>query len=411
MMARYILLFLFSSMCSGLFAADIRIIVNSTSSSEIFGGELNDKKARKKIYRNLKKTPIKYLGCVEEGLLDENLKISGGTCFLQSRSCGYNDVNELRSYVQSFMNYAIVYVNCSSKFISERIPQGEAGVTWSDAIEKVSEMARNKNIENIFLVCIQGNYKSDLPEIQLELSSNEVTATCDECSSDGYYYWSVDDAKPKKTHSDQLLLKAGFNTVTCYWEDESGVCKSKTEKLNGRNKSSRSNGCRIENPNPAIRVDVKYQDKSGKINKLVSKDDVVDEEYGECWVINHTPHTGYYILLDSICFVTSIDLEIKDIDGGLVKKKNIDATRLFDQQIHRIEQRERFENGEETEDQGWKTELQVINQNKNCFLLMIEAPAFDSRFHEIFQLSATYHLKNGELIVTKPIKAHFNPCN
>ena len=124
-------------------SADIRIIVNSTYRNEIFGDELNDKKAAKRIQRKLRGTHIKKLGCIEEGSLEDGLRIVGGTCFMQAGNCGFNAVNELTKYVQSFMNSQIVYVNCSAKFHSERIPMGEAVYTWNEAIDKVLEMQSN----------------------------------------------------------------------------------------------------------------------------------------------------------------------------------------------------------------------------------------------------------------------------
>jgi hypothetical protein len=408
----FLLGLLFFAQCFSLTAsADIRIIVNTSSRIEIFGDELNDKKAAKRIQRKLRGTKIKKLGCLEEGNLEEGLIVVGGTCFMQQGSCGFNAVNELNNYVQSFINTRILYVNCSAKFLKERIPDGLSGYSWNEAIDKVLELQSDKNIENIFLVCIRDSYKSENPELDLQFDDKNIVANCEMCSTEGYYYWMLDGGKPKKQHSEVFSTSKSFSKIECYWQDDLSGCKSNTYSLKGKNKLVRKD-CDIKLSNPTFSETVEYKDAKGNRHKLVTMDSEFEDD---CYIFHESPHSTYFILLDSICDVLRIQLFIKDVNGNEVSSDLIfESSDLFEVQERRLEKQQLYDNREIKERGDWYSELQVLKYRPKSFLLRFSPNAFSTddipRFHEVFYLSAVYYLNSGEKIEVKPMKVLFNPC-
>lgn len=393
-------------------SADIRIIVNTASRNEIFGEELNEKKAAKRIQRKLRGTHIKKLGCLEEGNLEDGLRIVGGTCFMQAGNCGFNAVNELTKYVQSFMNSQIVYVNCSAKFLMERIPDGVSVYTWNEAIDKVLELQSDKNIENVFLVSIGGSYKNESPELDLQKDDGSVSANCEFCNSEGYYYWIVDGGKPKKQRSAEYAVNKSFSSIECYWEDDLTGCKSNMFLLKGENMFVQRD-CDLRVSNPSFSKKVEYKDDGGKLHKLIS----IDTEFNDdCYIFHQSPHGDYYILIDSICDVSKIELVIKDIEGQAFSYPEllIGSSKLLNRQFLRLEKQAQYDNGEIKARDNWYSELQVLKSQPRSFLLTISTNSFSTdsipRFHEVFYLSAVYYLNNGKKIEVKPIKVVFNPC-
>lgn len=364
------------------YGAEIKLVVNSGSRQVIFGNETLYKKSAKKLERMLEGKSIKRLGCDEEGIISADLVIRSGFCFGQARSCGYNEVIEFSKYVQTFMNFEIIYVNCSATFISERIPSGQSELTWSDALDRADAMKRNKNIDYIFLVHIEGKYKSDLPDLSLQLESdNKVYAICDGCEEDGKYHWSVDKGKEKKTSNDFLILPKSYKELECYWQNEYGDCKSNVAEIGG---DSRNKICDLKNSNPTMNVD----------NKYYSKD-------SESIIIHETNQTNYYFLVDSICDVDWIVLTLSDVKGRLVREEKISTEELA------LEHKNRIKSNEPKS----ISEKDIIEEYEKHFLIVLKEEFFKRRFHEIFQLKMEYVLDSGRRIEGGISNVRFTSCS
>jgi hypothetical protein len=282
------------------------------------------------------------------------------------------------------MNCEIIYVNCSTSFISERIPSGQSELTWSDALDRVDMMKRNKNIDYIFLVHIEGKYKSDLPDLSLQLESdNKVYAICDGCEEDGKYHWSVDQGKEKKTSNDYLILPKSYQELECYWQNEYGDCKSNVAEIGEESKNS-NKICNLKNTDPTMNVD----------NKYYSKD-------SESIIIHETNQTNYYFLVDSICDVDWILLTLSDVKGRLVREEKISAEELAEEHKNRM-------NSKEPES---ISEKEIIEEYQRQFLIVLKEEFFKRRFHEIFQLKVEYIVDSGNRIEVENTKVRFTSCS
>ncbi len=376
------------------YGAEIKLVVNSGSRQVIFGNETLYKKSAKKLERILEGKSIKRLGCDEEGIISADLVIRSGFCFGQARSCGYNEVIEFSKYVQTFMNYEIIYVNCSATFISERIPSGQSELTWSDALDRADAMKRNKNIDYIFLVHIEGKYKSDLPDLSLQLESdNKVYAICDGCEEDGKYHWSVDKGKEKKTSNDFLILPKSYQELECYWQNEYGDCKSNVAEIR-EEVGIEKKECNINNKNPSVN----YK------NKYVSEDN-------ESKIIHQTGHEDYYILFDSICDVNKLILILIDLNNNVVSENEISTLKLYNAHQKRVEQANANMYGSINERYQWKSELEILKENPGDFLYVKNSMLFDNRYNEVFYLSLEYVLDSGRRIQVKKEKVRFTSCS
>jgi hypothetical protein len=378
----------FSFLVNEVFGAEIRLIVNNGSAQTIFGQEINDK-SLKKIARKREKNQLKMtrLGCDAEGSLGENFRINANICFGKNRNCGYNEVVELNQYLEKFMNYEVIYVNCSSEFLSERIPMGEATLTWKEAIDKAYELKDNMNLDYIFLVHIVGQHKRMQPDLNLELiDENKYQANCDGCSGEGKYHWIVDNGKEKRTDIDFFASYKSFTQLECFWRSELGDCESNVSEINSSDTPISIN-CDIVNPNPSINL---------------SNDYVIYDKDEKSWVLLESNHTNYYLLLDSICNVESISITINDLNGKKINDEIWKAVELENQQSSRIMNK--------TEGSA-KTELQVIEENPESFLIVIPPKIFKDRFHEIFTITVEYLLTDGRVVKLGSKNIRFNPCS
>jgi hypothetical protein len=366
------------------FGLEIKLIVNSGSRQIIFGNEVLTKKTEKKLKRNLKGSSIKRLGCDDEGLLTEDLGIQAGINFGQIRRCGYNEVIELTKYVQTYMNYEIIYVNCSSSFISERIPMGQSELTWSDALDTAEKMKQNKNIDYVFLVHIDGKYKSDLPDLSLELGSDsKVYAICDGCEGDGKYHWTIDEGRVRKTTNDYLSLPSGYQKLECYWQNEYGDCQSNIIEI-AEERKILNKICNLKNNDPAINAD----------NKYYSRD-------SESIIIHETNQTNYYFLIDSICDVDWIVLSLNDFKGRLVREVKISTSDLAKEHTDRMNSKQPKS----------ISEKEIIDEFPRQFLIVLSEEFFKRRFHEIFQLKVEYIIDSGNRIEVESTKVRFTSCS
>lgn len=379
----------FSFLVSEVFGAEIRLIVNNGSSQTIFGEEMNDKRvetiARKKEKNQLK---VKKLGCEMEGTIGENFRINGNICFSKNRSCGYNEVVELNQYLETFMNFEVIYVNCPSDFLSERIPMGEATLTWKEAIDKAKELNRNMNLDYIFLVHIAGKYKRMQPDLNLELiDENKYQANCDGCNGDGKYHWIVDSGKEKRTDNDFFVSYKSFSQLECFWRSEVGDCESNVSEIVYK-KNPVSKNCDIVNPNPSVNL---------------SNDYIIFDKVEKSWILLESNHTNYYLLLDSICNVESISITINDLNGKKINDEVWRADELKNEHASRI--------ANKSTDPSAKSELKVIDANPESFLIVITPKIFKDRFHEIFTITVEYLLSDGKVVELNSKNIRFNPCS
>ena len=243
------------------------------------------------------------------------------------------------------------------------------------------------NLDYIFLVHIVGQYKRMQPDLNLELiDENKYQANCDGCNSDGKYHWIVDNGKEKRTDNDFFVSYKSFSQLECFWRSELGDCESNVFEITSDN-TPISKDCEIVNPNPSINL---------------SNDYIIYDEDEKSWILLESNHTNYYLLLDSICNVESVSLTINDLNGKKINDVVWKTVELKNEQATRIKNK--------TEGSA-KTELHVIEENPESFLIVIPPKIFKDRCHEIFTITVEYLLSDGKVVELNSKNIRFNPCS